>query len=324
MAAHSELPADLVLAVDAGGTKTAAIIARPTGTMTWRVLGRGRAPGGNPLSVGVDEATRAIREAVTSARSDANQPTAQIARAVLSVAGTADVDIADQILRWAREAKLARETAVVSDVLPVLAAASDDAWGIALVAGTGSIAFGRSRDGRTVRTGGWGYLLGDDGSGYAIGRAGLRHALENIDSPDSMTQMLLCDLHASSTAEVTKIIYRDCDPRAAIASVAERVISAAEIDNAAARAILDEAAGDLAAMTARTAKSLGLAEDVFPLAVAGGVLVGSRYLREQVEVELRLASMKCDIRLVADPLDGCLRLASPAFFELGVHWHDSD
>jgi N-acetylglucosamine kinase-like BadF-type ATPase len=324
MAAHSELPADLVLAVDAGGTKTAALIARQTGTMSWCVLGRGRTQSGNPLSVGVDEATRSIAEAVTSARRDANQPTARIARAVLSVAGAADADIADQILNWARKAKLAGQTAVVSDVMPVLAAACDEAWGIALVAGTGSIAFGRSRDGRTVRSGGWGYLLGDDGSGYAIGRAGLRHALANIDDPDSMTQMLLDDLHASSTAEITKIIYRDCDPRAAIASVAERVISAAEVDNAAARAILDEAAGDLAALAARTAKSLGLAEEVFPLAVAGGVLVGSRYLREQVEVELRLAAMRCDMRLVADPLEGCLRLASPAFSGLGVHWHDSD
>ena len=52
----------------------------------------------------------------------------------------------------------------------------DDGVGVALIAGTGSVAFGRAADGRTIRCGGWGYLLGDEGSGYAIGRAALRLA----------------------------------------------------------------------------------------------------------------------------------------------------
>jgi hypothetical protein len=85
--------------------------------------------------------------------------------------------------------------------------------------------------------------------------------------------------------------------------------------------ILDTAAGDLAMLVARAARTLGLAGREFPLALAGGVLVGSKYVRDAVESQLRSMALWCDVRVVAEPLDGCLRLATAQSPSLVVDWH---
>ncbi len=323
MSAQSDSAAELILAVDAGGSKTAACLARATGPK-YEILGRGRAGGANPLGIGFDRAVAAIAAAVADAAADAKLPAAVVARAVLSVAGAADPAIAGEVVRRVREAKLAQQIAVVSDVLPVLAAGADHGVGVALIAGTGSVAFGRAGDGRTIRSGGWGYLLGDDGSGFAIGRAALRFALEeletNRDARQPLTTTLLDELHSKSAAEIIKAIYTDTNPRAMIASLAPRVVQAAEAGERAATRILDDAARELARLAARTAQSIGLDLGANPLAVGGGVLIGSNYLREAVASQLAALGSPAQLRLVADPLDGCLRLATAEFSGSLVHW----
>ncbi len=325
MTAHPESAADLVLAVDAGGTKTVACLARSTGPMMHEILGRGRAGGGNPLSVGFDEATLAIDVAVTAARRAANLATASVARAVLSVAGAANPEIAGHFVRWARDEKLAERVAVVSDVLPILAAGTDGGVGIALIAGTGSVAYGRAAYGRTIRCGGWGYLVGDEGSGYAIGRAGLRLALAdfeaNAGSLGPLAAAFVDELQAGTAAELVKAIYANVNPRALIASLSPLVVKAAEDGDSAAQRILNVAAQDLAALVAQAAQAVGLAEQRFQLALAGGVLVGSKSVREQLASQLATLTIECESLLVADPLVGCLRLADPEFGGSMVEWH---
>jgi N-acetylglucosamine kinase-like BadF-type ATPase len=321
MTAHRESAAEFLLAVDAGGSKTVAWLADMPPSGPPHVLGRGGAGGGNPLSVGFDAATRAVADAVAAAQRDATRPPPPIiARAVLSVAGAADPEVADQLVQWARKSQLAAKIAVVSDVLPVLAAGSEEGWGVALVAGTGSVAFGRTADGRTCRSGGWGYLLGDEGSGYAIGRAAVRHALQHDESADVLSRKVLANVSATSAVELTKAVYRARDPRAAIASLAATVAAAADNGDPAARQILDTAAGDLATLVAESASKLGFTGQNVPLAVAGGVLVGSKYVRDALESQLRTVGLRCDVRLVPEPVAGCLRLASAAWPGPEVPW----
>jgi N-acetylglucosamine kinase-like BadF-type ATPase len=325
MSAHPDSAAELVLAVDAGGSKTAACLARATGPSNYEILGRGRAGGANPLSSGFDRAIAAIAAAVAGAAADANLPGALVARAVFSIAGAADPVIAGEFVRSAREAQLARRIAVVSDVLPVLVAGADHGAGVALVAGTGSVAFGRAEDGRTIRCGGWGYLLGDDGSGFAIGRAALRFALEDLetnrDTLQPLTMALVSELQSTAAAEIIKAIYTSSSPRATIASLTPRVAQLAEAGDPDAKMVLDEAARDLARLAVRTAQLLELGDRTVPLAMAGGVLVGSTYLREAVTGQLATMGLRIQMRLVADPLEGCLRLADPEFSGSLVHWH---
>jgi N-acetylglucosamine kinase-like BadF-type ATPase len=325
MMAQSESAADLLLAVDAGGSKTVACLARSTSPRMHQILGRGRAGGGNPLSVGIDEATRAIDVAVTAARRAANLADVPVVRAVLAVAGAANPDMARQLERWAYEVKLADRVAVVSDVFPILAAGTEDGVGVALIAGTGSVAFGRAADGRTIRCGGWGYLVGDDGSGYSIGRAGLRLALQDYDANGGTLQPLAAtvvhELQTGTAADLVKAIYTSDNPRALIASLAPLVVKAAKNGDSTAQQILAVAAHDLAALAAQTARAVGLAEQSFSLALAGGVLVGSLYVREQVAARLAAMAILCEMCVVDDPLAGCLRLADPESCGSMIEWH---
>ncbi|HJQ82144.1 MAG TPA: BadF/BadG/BcrA/BcrD ATPase family protein [Lacipirellulaceae bacterium] len=316
-------PDDLLLAVDAGGTKTAAWLVDLNGPESHRVLGRGRAGAGNPLSVGFDEATRAVTAAIVAARNEANYPGKCVGRLILSIAGAANESVGKQFVDWVRSLGLAERVAVVSDVLPVLAAGTPHCVGVAVIAGTGSVAFGRNAGGKTQLCGGWGYLLGDEGSGYFVGQSALRHALNNLERQsvaDPLTAAVTGALGASSIMDVTKAVYTSADPRATIASLAPIVVEVADEYGAEAEAILDGAGDLLAGLVARTADLLDLTDKPFALAVAGGLLGGSKRVREKLQSWLESAAMQCDMTIINEPLEGCVRLAAPEFAGTLVKW----
>jgi N-acetylglucosamine kinase-like BadF-type ATPase len=314
----------LLLAVDAGGTKTAAWLVDLKGPTSRRVLGRGRAGAGNPLSVGFDEATRAMKAAIAAARGDAMYSGDRVGRLILSIAGAANETVAKKFVDWVRSLGLAEWVAIVSDVLPVLAAGTPDCVGVAVIAGTGSVAFGRNAEGKTQLCGGWGYLLGDEGSGYYVGQSALSHALHILElhpEPDPLSAAVLGALGASSIMDVTKAIYSSADPRATIASLAPIVVELAETHEPNAEGILGNAADRLAELVSRTAVLLDLAERPFALAVAGGLLAGSNRVREKLQAWLQDWQMQCDMTVVNEPLEGCVRLAAPLFDGKLVKWH---
>jgi N-acetylglucosamine kinase-like BadF-type ATPase len=316
-------PGDLLLAVDAGGTKTAAWLVDLNQPDSRRVLGRGRAGAGNPLSVGFDEATRALTAAIAAARNDASDPGRPVAQLILSIAGTANETVGKQFVDWVRSLGLAERVAVVADVLPVLAAGTPHCVGIAVIAGTGSVAFGRNADGKTQLCGGWGYLLGDEGSGYYVGQSALWHALNNLErnsASDPLTAAVIGALGASSIMDVTKAIYTSADPRATIASLAPIVVEVADKNVAEAEAILDGAGDLLAGLVGRTADLLDLTDKPFGLAVAGGLLAGSKRVREQLQSWLQQFAVQSEMTVINEPLEGCVRLAAPEFAGTLVKW----
>jgi glucosamine kinase len=103
---------------------------------------------------------------------------------------------------------------IVHDKALILAAAAVD-HGIALISGTGSVAWGRAIDGRTARAGGWGYLLGDEGSGYAVGRRAVRHTLGQADRglrPDVLAQQLAADCGLQDPGQLLDHFYANPEP----------------------------------------------------------------------------------------------------------------
>ncbi len=324
---NSESPRrDLILAVDTGGTKTAAWVVESTGPDSHRLLGEARTSAGNPLSVGFEQATQAIHDAVSSARQSAKCGDACAARAVLSIAGAANPVMAERFIAWARTIRLADRVAIVSDVLPILAAGTPDCCGVALISGTGSSAFARAADGRAKRCGGWGYLLGDEGSGYAIGRAALRHALRALEEGtprQGLAETVLSTLGVSSVTELTRAIYGSSGARHAVAALAPLASTAADHGDPDACEILDRAAADLAHLAARSAQAVGLADSGFPLAISGGLLVNSKRLQDQLHRELAKLNLQCAINIVREPLAGCVRLADPKYADTLVNWHSS-
>jgi N-acetylglucosamine kinase-like BadF-type ATPase len=312
-----------LLVVDAGGTKTAAWLVDLLRAENDQVIGRGRAPAGNPLSVGFADAARAIRDAVASAHRDAGLARGCASRAILSIAGAANPQLREQFVEWVRSNGLAERVAIVADVLPVLAAGSDDCCGVALIAGTGSVAYGRAHDGRTHLRGGWGYLLGDEGSGYAIGRAALQHTLHSLEISTThrpLVDAVLSAIGVNKVLELTRAIYGSEHPRVAIAAVAPHVIAFADDGDADAQSIIDDAARDLANLVARTVQSIEPVESPIALAASGGVLLSSKRMQDQLQIALRREGLECEMHLVAEPLAGCIRLAAPDYDGTLVHW----
>jgi N-acetylmuramic acid 6-phosphate etherase len=314
-ASDSELAAGtLVLAIEGGGTKTIAWLAAVVGENQLDVLGRGSAGPANIQAVGPAAATENVARAVEAAWQDAGGRRGPVAAACLALAGADRA--ADRVLwsEWAEQVNLAERVEIVNDALPVLAAGTPDGWGVALIAGTGSFAFGRAPGGETARTGGWGYLLGDEGSAYSVALAGLQAATRSADGRGPATLLLdrfLQRLGLARSEELVPAVYTPPFDRRRIAGLADVVTASAAEGDAAAGEIIDRAAESLAELIAVTARKLGIHEQQVPVAYTGGLLLNAAQLRDRLESRLRdLDLTPAPINPVAEPIRGILRLAA--------------
>lgn len=302
----------LILGIDSGGSKTVAWLARGDETTEPQVIGRGAAGAANPQSVGWSEARANLTTAVEAAFSAANIPRQTVVSAVLAAAGSDSEENRRAFSAWAGELSLATRFQVVHDAWPLLAAGTPDGWGIALISGTGSLAFGRSPDGRTARAGGWGFLFGDEGSGYALAVAGLRAASQAADGRAAPTLLLgafLDHFGLEKPEALIPTIYPLAGNRQQIAELAETVLQVAVSGDAIADEIVREAARQLAAMVSAVTARLGLGKSI-PLALGGGVLVGSELLCGRLHEELLARGIQpAPITVVREPVLGALKLA---------------
>jgi N-acetylmuramic acid 6-phosphate etherase len=303
---------NLYLGVDGGGSHTVALLASAADSGRWAVLGRGEAGPSNRQAVGDERAFGALGEAVAEAFATAGLPRGPVAAACLGLAGAGRAEDRELVRAWARRADLAREVEVTTDAAILLAAGTPDGWGLALVAGTGSIAFGRAADGRSARAGGWGYLLGDEGSGYALALAGLRAVARAADGrgpATALTERLLGKLGLQRPPELVAALYGGAWDRTSLAALAPLVVEAAKGDEVAA-SVVAEAARELAQTAAAVVHALGWTGRPFPLALAGGALIAGERYRDRVLQELRALGAKPDpVTLVHEPAEGAVRLA---------------
>jgi N-acetylglucosamine kinase-like BadF-type ATPase len=310
-------PDPLVIGVDGGGTKTAAWLAPLENDGSGVVLGRGLAGPGNPRAVGFDAAQANIDAAIAAAFADANLPRGTVAAACLALAGAGRPDEQARIAAWASTQGMADKIRVCGDAEPILAAAAPDNVGIALIAGTGSLAWGRNAAGATARCGGWGFLLGDEGSGYAIAVAGLRAAVRSADGRGPKTDLLprfLQKLQATTAADLISKIYGPEMTRDKLAALASVVFDLATTD-AAAELIISTAVNALAELVVTLAARLQLATSKYTLAIAGGVLLPQ--LKYADRVYYRVYEQLSDSKLqrpdkhviVEEPVAGTVELA---------------
>jgi N-acetylglucosamine kinase-like BadF-type ATPase len=207
---------------------------------------------------------------------------------------------------------------VVHDAHLVLAAAGLDE-GIALIAGTGSVAWGRDRSGQMARAGGWGYLLGDEGSGYAVAREAVRHALRLADrarTPDRLSRELTAACGVTGSAELRDHFYARPERRY-WAGFAPIVCGLAADGDVAARLIIENAGEELADLVRGVCRTLGLPVPS-PVVLAGGLLGHQPELRQAVGTALapdRLTDLRT---LDVDPVHGALALAGQAALVTGA------
>lgn len=304
---------ELVIGVDGGGSKTLAWLAEAEYTLGAKPIGVGESGPSNPQSVGWETALANIDKAVNAAFAAAGLTSVPIAAACVAIAGGDRDDARQRLNKWAEARNLARRFLPAHDAAPLLAAGTPDGVGIAIVSGTGSFAFGQSQAGRTARAGGWGYLFGDEGSGYAIAITALRAvsmAADGRREATQLTQRFLDQFHLTAAAELVGTVYARRDDRQWLASLADTVFLAAVDGDSMACKIVEDAAADLADLVAAVALELQLDEAPFPLALGGGVLNHSTLLRERLIDRLHNALLDpTPITPVAQPIAGTLILA---------------
>lgn len=301
----------LVLAVDGGGTRTEAWLGRYD--VPDDPVGRGASGPANPHSVGWASAQEHLREAIQAAFSDADIAPQPVASAVLAVAGTDNDEDRATLANWADTLKLAQKIRWVNDAEPLLFVSPMPGWGIVVISGTGSFAFGQTRDGATARAGGWGFLAGDDGSAFDLGRAVVRRALweEDRNRPYSTVTRRLLEIFRSDTVRsASRAINQSPSPRKTMASLAILATATADQGDPYALRLLEHAARDLAEIVSVVQDRLGFPDGSYRLGMAGGVFLGSALIREQFLHALRQQSVyPSAITLIEHPVSGALNIA---------------
>ncbi len=243
----------LYLGIDGGQSSTTALIGDETG----RVLGVGRAGPSNhaAASEGRRKFVAAITDSVNQAAASAGivQP-AQFEAACLGLSGGPD-----DKETLARETIQAERYLITHDAHIALAGATSCEPGIIVIAGTGSMVFGRNAAGVTARAGGWGYIFGDEGGAFDLVRQALRAVLRNEEGwgpPTALREALLQATGARDGNHLLHLLYTDEFPRDRVAGWANLVDQAARAGDAVAGDILGSAAQSLATMTAAVRRQL--------------------------------------------------------------------
>lgn len=295
-----------VMGIDGGATKTLAAV------LDLELLEVHVAHGGpsNEDAVGAQAAVGALLAVADAAAQRAGVAPGQISRSVLAVAGT-DTESIERHVHRMREGWI-----VVNDVVAAWAAATDGRAGIGVISGTGSNVFGVGRDGRSWRAGGWGHLLGDEGSGYWIGAEAIKLALHDRDGtgPPSAVSEAAIDFFAMPSVEsLAAQVYSRPFTKADIASFAKVAGTLAARGERDLHELYARAAKELGAQVAAVIRETGLGaeKESFPVG-----LIGSAFHAGEVFVgPLRECVGKATANAVVDivdtpPVAGSLMLAA--------------
>jgi N-acetylglucosamine kinase-like BadF-type ATPase len=261
-----------VLGLDGGGTQTRVLLADGSG----QAVGAGVSGACNLAAVSPAEALASALAAADAALDQAQKSRAEVVSVCAGVAGVSYTDRRTQFLTGMQSAFPNAQVSVEPDYAVALTGATGGGPGVIVIAGTGSAAYGENAAGETHRTGAYGYLIDDSGSGYGVGRAALAAALQAADSTGpqtTLTERILAGLGLMSLSEVVPGIYGGSLSRVMIASLSRSVAEAASDDNdAVARAILLRAGGALAHLAHGVTQSLFAEQSVlFPIVQIGGL-----------------------------------------------------
>jgi N-acetylglucosamine kinase-like BadF-type ATPase len=298
-------PMAYVLGIDGGGSKTVCVLMDETG----KVLSRGEAGASNYQSIGIKAARESIESAIYAAVKDSVTVKA-ICLGLAGVGRLADIEVIKGLvgelqkskllsINWALQtsktplqsspqARRGKENILIcNDALIALVGGIGDDVGIVVAAGTGSIVFGRNQHGKIKRVGGWGYILGDEGSAYKIAVAGMQAALKSYDGREISTSLIegfKQYLGIESIEGLIEVIYRRGWGVKEIAALAPIVDCAAAKGDEVANNIIDDAVQELVTATFTVIDAVFSYGDVFEVVTTGSVWRGKSKIRERFEV----------------------------------------
>lgn len=295
----------LILAVDGGQSSTLALLAAPDGSILGSSLGgpanHVHEPGG------MDRMRRTLRQVSEDAFALAGLPFGPVRSACFGLTG--GVDVAEGVVREFLAVDALR---VVHDSVTALAGASMAQPGVVVIAGTGAVAYGEDGQGASAKTGGWGYIMGDEGSAYDIGILALRAATSAADGrmpPTPLGTLIPAYFGVDSLEAVHRLIYSGAVERPRIAGLAAVVSRSAAEGDKIARALLVRAGADLATAVIAVLARLGQVRAGMSIYPVGGVFRAGQWIMEPFERALHGASPASVVREPAfAPIIGALLL----------------
>lgn len=260
------------IGIDAGGTRTRAVLVSTEGN----VLGLGVGGAGNLRMVGEDGLRQALETAVAEAWVTAGLEPRPVEAAFLGVAGVRTLDDREEVRQVVRALRLAREDRILvdHDLRIALAGGLSGAPGLVVVAGTGSACYGRDRQGRQAKAGGWGWLIDDPGSATWLGLRALGAAAKASDGRTPITPLthaLLKALKLEDIGALTKMIYDPEFRRQEFAALAPVVTACAAKGEHVSLGIVEEGCRGLAEMVLAVHQKLDWPEGPVQATVMGGV-----------------------------------------------------
>ena len=277
----------IVVGVDGGGTKTRVVVADESAKFLADIEGPASAvrPGG------ADRSAEVIAETVKRALEAAGVATTLPRVLCVGVAGVGREPEREALWQALAGRELAEEVVVRPDATVALDDAFGDGAGVLLIAGTGSVAFGRSPAGVIARCGGWGPNIGDEGSGAWIGRRALSVVTAASDGREPETALTGAILTAAQVNEVNELIaWAAAATPAMLATLAPAVISEAEAGDLRSNAILSMAVEELVLHVRALARQLFMDERAaVPVALTGGLLRRGTTLRKRLEQRMKSA-----------------------------------
>jgi glucosamine kinase len=303
----------LFLGIDGGQTSTQAAICDQAG----QLLGAGRAGPANHLHEpgGAERLQRALRDSLQAAWRqtgfDPAQrfPTFAVICCGMTGGGEPIPGLLGQYAAWG-------QLLADYDLATAHAGALLGAPGVIVIAGTGSAAYGTNSAGQTARAGGWAHLMGDEGSGYDLGRQALIAAARAEDGREPATCLLpavLAFFEQDRLWQVRQLVYSPAVDRARIAQLAPLVFQAARQGDAAAQAILERAGQELAELGLAVLRRLGLQQQAVRVAPVGGLFQAGEGLRVPFARHLQSGAPQAEVvEPACPPVLGALLLALKA------------
>jgi N-acetylglucosamine kinase-like BadF-type ATPase len=295
-----------VLGLDAGGSKTVALLADAHGN----VVAQARGGGANLQSHGeleVEKTLHGVIDEVLSAHAVAP------AAVCLGMAGVDRERDGQTIRNVMRRLGFKERTLIVNDALIALVAGAGIGPGLVVVSGTGSIAYGVSPDGIAARAGGWGSALGDEGSGFWIGQRALAAVTREVDGrgPGTrLTDLVLQHFSLSQPQQLIAAIYEQRPSPRAIAELAGAVDRARADGDAVGTEILQDAGAELALAASSVVSRLSMRGIQFPTFLSGGILRSMPWLAADVTRRLAEIAPRSRVTLLeVEHATGAVRLA---------------
>jgi glucosamine kinase len=297
----------IFLGIDGGGSKTSCVVGDENS-----LLGAGLAAGSNVIRVGEHHARASLDEAIRQACAAAKVSPTRIERTCVGIAGGARPEIAAAMRRMLSDF-VSGEIEVVGDMVIAMETAFGSGPGVIVIAGTGSIAYGRNSRGEIARAGGWGFAISDEGSGHWIGRAAVAASLRAFDEARTESASMLLDGIMKSwrvDAREHLVVAANATPPPDFAALLPTVLSAADAGDAAAFDVLTRAGVELATLAKIVIGRIFVKAETVPVAVSGGVFCNCKLVRQVFYESLHADRIQVLPGVdVVDPAKGALEMA---------------